>query len=166
MGSQLDERICQVQRDERCLRRAAWLMALVVMLATAGLGYGAVLLDDFPLRMSAFTSELVIKVFCAMGIGSLLCLVVFSCVGLFYRRELNHRREECRRRVTKLMDTLLGEPARHPKNGELNAPDADALRNLPASASETAAMPQAKPEPVTTTGIPHSAANLDGPGKQ
>ncbi len=165
-GSQLDERICQVQRDERCLRRAAWLMAVVAMLAIAGLGYGAVLLDDFPLHMSAFTSDYVIKGFCAMGIGSLLCLVVFSCVALIYRRELNHRREECRRRVTKFMDTLVGEPARRPRNGDLDAADAGALRSRPIAPQETAAISVTNPEPVNAGGIPHPAANLDSLRKQ
>ena len=128
-GRKLDERICQVQRDERCLRRASWLMALVAGLAMAGLGYGAVLLDDFPGRISVFTSLSVIKIFCAVGIGSLVCLLAFTGAGLFHRKELSRRREECRGLVTKLLESHLGEPRSKLRNGELEGQNAIALRS-------------------------------------
>ena len=44
----LDERLTQAQRDERCVRCAVWLMALLTALAMAGLCYSAVFLADFP----------------------------------------------------------------------------------------------------------------------
>jgi hypothetical protein len=128
-GRKLDERICQVQRDERCLRRASWLMALLAGLAMAGLGYGAVLLDDFPGRISVFTSLSVIKIFCAVGIGALICLLAFTGAGLFHRRELSQRREECRRLVTKLLESHLGEPQSTLRNGELKELETIALRS-------------------------------------
>jgi hypothetical protein len=127
-GRQLDERICRVQHDERCLRRASWLMALVAGLATAGLGYAAIFLDDFPNRISVFTSLFVVKIFCAAGIGSLICLLAFTGVGFLYRKELNQRREECRRLVTKLLESHLGEPRSTLRNGELKEHEAIALR--------------------------------------
>jgi hypothetical protein len=133
-GRQLDERINQVQRDERCLRRASRLVALVALLATAGLGYGAVLLDDFPAHMSVFTSEFVIKILCALGIGSLICLVAFTSIGFFYRKELNQRREECRGLVTKLLESHLGEPQLKLRNGELKEHEVIALRSRIATA--------------------------------
>ena len=45
---QLAERIRQVQQNERCVRRAMWLMVLLAALAFAGLAYSAVFLVDFP----------------------------------------------------------------------------------------------------------------------
>jgi hypothetical protein len=137
-GRQLDERISQVQRDERCLRRASWLMALVAGLATAGLGYGAVFIDDFPTHMSAFTSQFAIKIFCTLGIGSLICLLAFTGIWLVYRRELNQRREECRGLVTKLLEAHLGEPQARRRNGDLKE-EAIALRSRIASAPPIAA---------------------------
>ena len=143
-GQQLDERICQTERDDRCLRRGSRLMILVTVLAMAGITYGAVLLDDFPGRMSVFTSLFVIKIFCTVAIGSLICVVAFTVVGLFYRRELNKRREECRRRVTKLLESHLGEAQAVRRNGELNEPGAGALRSRRTSAlPESAALPKA-----------------------
>jgi hypothetical protein len=117
-GRQLDGRIVQVQRDERCLRRASWLMALVAALATAGIGYGTVLLDDFPFHLSVFFTQFAIKIFCAVGAGSLVCLLAFAGVGFVYRRELNRRREECRRLVTGLLESHLGGPVPTPWRGD------------------------------------------------
>lgn len=127
-GRQLDERICRVQRDERCLRRASWLMAHVAVLATVGLGYAAVLLDDFPDRTSVFTSLFIIKIFCAVGIGSLICLLAFTGVGLLHRKELSQRRDECRGLVTNLLESHLGESRSKLRNGELKEFEAIALR--------------------------------------
>ena len=45
----LEEKITRLQVDERCVRRAVWLMALFAALAMAGLGYAAVFLADYPL---------------------------------------------------------------------------------------------------------------------
>jgi hypothetical protein len=146
-GRQLDERICQVHRDERCLRRGSWLMTMVAVLASAGLGYGALFLDGFPTRMSVFTSLLVVKIFCAVGIGSLICMVAFTSVGLFYRRELNKRREECRRRVTKLLELHLGETPATRRNGDLQDHGAGMLQSGIAAAPPQALNPQrASPE--------------------
>ncbi len=142
-GRRLDERIVQVQRDERCLRRASWLMAMMALVATAGLGYGVLLLDDFPERLSVFTSLFVIKILCALGIGSLICLVSFTCVGSAYRKELNRRREECRGLVTNLLEAHLGGPRLKLRNGELKEQKAIA----PGSGSANA-----PPEPVNLPG--------------
>ncbi len=141
-GRQLDERISDVQRDERCLRRASWLMAMVAMVAAAGLGYGALLVDDFPERLSVFASLVVIKIFCALGTGSLICLLAFTGVGLLHRKELNRRREECRGLVTKLLESRLGEPGLQPRNEELKEQEAVVLQSKIAAASpETVKLP-------------------------
>ena len=52
----LEERIAQDQRNERCVRRAVWLMALLSALAIAGLCYAAVFLEDFPQNKSHCTA--------------------------------------------------------------------------------------------------------------
>lgn len=102
----LEERIARVQGDELCLRRAMWLMALLMGLAVAGLGYGVVFVENVLYN----TSQFIIAIICAVGIGSLFCLLVFMGLGIAYRNNLDQRREECRQLVTRLLESRLGKP--------------------------------------------------------
>src|SRR6185369_14270431 len=87
----LEERITQIQRDERIVRRAVWLMALLAALAMAGLGYAAVFIADYPLNLSQWTARLLVKLLCALGGGSVICLFVFLGLGAGFRSELDKR---------------------------------------------------------------------------
>jgi hypothetical protein len=113
----LEERITQLQRDEICVRRAVWLMALFAALAMAGLCYAAVFVPGHPLNLSEYTGLLIIKLFCALGIGSLICLLAFLGLGVVYRKELDQRREECRQLATKLLESRLGKSHTRPLPG-------------------------------------------------
>ena len=106
----LEERITRILRDERCVRRAVWLMALLAALAMAGLGYSAIFLAEYPLDLSQLTTLFSIKALCVVGAGSLICLLAFLGLGTVYRRELDQRREECRQLFTTIMESRLGEP--------------------------------------------------------
>lgn len=106
----LGERIAELHRIELGVRRAMWLMALFAGLALAGLCYGAVFLAEYPLDLVQFHARLLVKVPCALGAGSLTCLLVFASFGAINRRELDRRREDCRRLTTKLMEARLGKP--------------------------------------------------------
>jgi hypothetical protein len=106
----LDERLTQIQRDERCVRRAVWLMFLLAALAVAGLGYAAVLLENFPRD----TSHLIIKIISALGLASMICLVTFAGLRIIYRMKLDQRHEDCRQLVTRLLKSRLGQPATTP----------------------------------------------------
>jgi hypothetical protein len=110
-SNELCDRLGQIQRDERSVRRAWWMMALVTALSLAGVVYGAVFLDDFPFRMSEFGSQFIIKASCGVGIGALICLLVFTVCWLAYRRQLNKRRQECRQLVIRLLESHCGLPA-------------------------------------------------------
>jgi hypothetical protein len=102
----LEEKITQIQRDERCVQRAVWLMAVLTALAVAGLGYPAILVENFPYGVPQFIVNLV----CALGLASLICLLAFAGLGMAYRKKLDQRREECRQLVTKLLASRLGKP--------------------------------------------------------
>ena len=128
-GRQLDERIAQMQRDDRSLQRAMWLMGLLAALAVAGLGYLAVLLEDFPAHMPEFAGQFITKVVAALGIGSLISLVAFACMGARCRRELNARRDECRRLVTNLLERPVVEHGAPHQNWKPTEPETDAIRN-------------------------------------
>jgi len=106
----LEESITQAQRNERCLRRATGLMVLLTALSLAGLCYAAIFLIDHPQDISLFISPFICKVFCALGLGSLICLASFAGLGVAYRKELDQRREECRRLAAKLLESRLGKP--------------------------------------------------------
>jgi hypothetical protein len=100
----LDRTITQLQRDERCVRRAVWLMAVLTALAVASLGYGAILIENFPQD----TSHLMITIVSTLGLTSLICLVAFVNLRMVYRLKLDQRREEGRQLVTKLLESRLG----------------------------------------------------------
>lgn len=102
-GSKLEERMRRFQRDERSLRRVSHLTAIVAVLAAAGLLYGAFFSDDFPFRMSLFTSRFVVEALGTLGIAALICLLAFSGVWFLYRKEVNR----CRARGRLLIAGLL-----------------------------------------------------------
>src|ERR1017187_8658547 len=106
----MEKRISQVQRDARCVRRAVWLMAMVTALVVAGLGYGTVLVDNFPYNAPQFIVNLIF----ALGLGSLISLLAFVGLGMVYRWKLDQRREECRQRVARLLESRLGKPVATP----------------------------------------------------
>ena len=118
---ELHEGITQIQRDARCVRRATWLMAMLIALVVAGLGYEVILVDNFPYNLP----QLIINLVCALGIGSLISLLAFMGLGMVYRTKLDQQREECRQLVARLLESRLGKPVttslrdlRDNRNGE------------------------------------------------
>jgi len=106
----LEERITQIQRDGCIVKRATWLMALLTALAGAGLGYVSILMADYPLNLSQLATQVFFKSLCVLGVGSLISLFGFMCVGVSLRNELDHRREDCRRLALKVLESRLGQP--------------------------------------------------------
>ena len=106
----LDARLTLALRDERCVRCALWLMALLTALAIAGVCYATVFLTDYPHNMTRLITPFIVKVFCALGVGSLICMLAFAGLGVVYRKALDQRREECRRLAAKLFESRLGKP--------------------------------------------------------
>jgi uncharacterized membrane protein YuzA (DUF378 family) len=106
----LVERIGQLQHNERCVTRAVWLMVYIGALALAGLGYLAVFMEDFPRNIPGFMTRFITQVFCVMGLSSLICVTVFLGLQAAYRKELAHRREDCRRLATHLLESRLARP--------------------------------------------------------
>jgi hypothetical protein len=118
----LAEHIARLQRDERCVRSAVWLMLLVTALALAGIGYGAVF-RLHPMNLEQFMTQSGIKMLSALALGSLICVVTFLGLGASYRNELAKRRDECRRLAAKFLEARFGPradsaPQRTPQNAE------------------------------------------------
>jgi len=104
----LQARIDQAQHDERCVRFAFMLVAFVGGFAAAGIGYCAVLHPEF---FDSSTPTLV-KLFCAVGLGSLICMIVFLCCWIWYRSTSNKLYQECRQLV---MEAIQARLKGHPK---------------------------------------------------
>jgi hypothetical protein len=101
----LEQKIAQAQNNERCVRRAVWLIILLTAIAIAGLCYAVFLAD---LRENR--SELLVKVFGALGLASLLCLPGFLGYWGIHRKELDRQREECRGLAAQLLESRVGKP--------------------------------------------------------
>jgi hypothetical protein len=106
----LEERITQLQRDELSVRRAVWLMALLAAMAMTGLGYAAVFMAEYPLNVPQLTTRFAIKALCVLGATSLFCLFGFLILGVVFRKELDQRREDCRRLALEVLESRLGQP--------------------------------------------------------
>lgn len=137
-GHQLEERLAQAQRHDRCVRRAVWLMALLIAISGAGLAYGAVLEGNFFYGESWF----VIRLLGEIGVASLICLVTLMGLWMVYRRELNRLREQCRRLATTLLESRLGKLRAIPLAGVVKERDLVVNHNKAVvSGSEMAALP-------------------------
>jgi hypothetical protein len=97
---QLETRLLEAEREERVVRRAVVLVALITALSVAGLCYSVILLPDFPYNRS----QLPLRLFLVLGLGSCLCLVAYACVWARCRRLLNKLRDECRRLLTVVLE--------------------------------------------------------------
>jgi len=99
----LKEQLSNAERNERCLLYACRLVGLIALLGLAGLGYSAVLLPEF----FDNATHVIIQFFSALGLGSLMCLTVFVGLWLWYRSAVNRIHDECRRVITKMLESRL-----------------------------------------------------------
>ena len=67
-------------------------MIIIAVVAVVGLGYSAVLMPEF----FDNATPLLVKLFCALGLGSVLCMIIFGYCWLHYRRRSNEVNEDCR----------------------------------------------------------------------
>jgi hypothetical protein len=100
----LHQRIVKAEKDERCIRRALYLVSLFGFFSLCGLGYSSVLVPEFFRNPSHGLT----KLFCALGLGSLICLVCFLGFWFCHRSFLYSLHDECRRRVAGLMLSKFG----------------------------------------------------------
>jgi hypothetical protein len=112
---ELAQEITRLQRDERCVQRATWLMGVLTGLAVALLVYPAILLENFPYSVPKFMVSLV----GVLGVGSFISLLAFFVYGVCHRQKLNQLREESRRRVAELLETRLGNVPSPPVQADL-----------------------------------------------
>lgn len=108
----LQARIDGAEKDQRCIGCACRLVALVTLLALAGLGYSAVLLPEFFSNSRSF----LVQFFSALGLGSILCLFAFLTLWCWYRAIVNKLHDECRSLISSLLRSRFTTIS-HPANG-------------------------------------------------
>jgi hypothetical protein len=106
----LEEEIAQIQRNARCARRAAGLMAFLTAFAAAGLGYPTILLENFPSNVP----PLIMNLIYALGVGSLISLLAFASLGMVYRKKLDQREKVRLQMVATLFESPLDLPDTRP----------------------------------------------------
>jgi hypothetical protein len=92
---QLQERLATAEREQRCLSMAIRLMLVIAMLSLSGLGFSAVLVDDF-FRGS---NHVVVQLFGALVLSSFFCLLSFALYSYWRRRALLQLHADCRRLI-------------------------------------------------------------------
>jgi hypothetical protein len=103
---ELEEEIAKIHRNERCVQRAEGLMAVLSMLAVAGLVYPSILLENFPYN----APPLIMHLIYALGAGTLISLLAFAGLGMVYRKKLDRREEACRQAAARLLEAHPGQP--------------------------------------------------------
>src|SRR5216117_2528667 len=91
--AKLQERMIRAERDEQCAWRALWLVSLLAVFSCCGICYAIVLVPHFFHN----SSQLAVKIFCGLGLASLICAVAFLCFWVWCRAVLNRIQQKCRR---------------------------------------------------------------------
>jgi len=91
--AKLQERMIRAERDEQCAWRALMLVTLLAVFSCCGICYSAVLVPQFFNN----SSHIAVKIFCGLGLASLICAVAFLCFWVWCRAVLNRIQQECRR---------------------------------------------------------------------
>jgi hypothetical protein len=102
----LEKSLAEVQSDQRCVKRMAWLTAPFLLAGMAGATFAAILQENFP----HITAGIAFRLLCGLGLASLICLVGFAVLSIIYRLRLNRLRNECLHLLVKVLESHLGKP--------------------------------------------------------
>jgi uncharacterized integral membrane protein len=106
----LHQKLSRIQHEMRVVKRSVGLLALVIILAVAGLVCAPILLKE----SSPGKQHLVVNLLLALIAGSLISVAVFTALWLSFRRQLHRWREESRQLVKRLLAARLGEAGEPP----------------------------------------------------
>ena len=106
----LHEKLCRIQHDMRIVKGAIQLLALVFILAVAGLFTSTILLKSF----STGTQHFIVNLLFALIAGSLISIAAFGGLWILFRRKLHRWREESRQFVKRLLAARLGKAGKPP----------------------------------------------------
>jgi hypothetical protein len=106
----IEDKIHKAEKEEKCVRSAAFLVALIGLASALGIGYSTIVLEDV-FRNSTNTF---IKLFSILALGSLICLVGY--LGYWNRRRTltNQLYEDARSQLLSLSETrIMARPIQH-----------------------------------------------------
>lgn len=98
--------LVKTEREQRCIRRAMFLMVLLFLLSGAGLGYCALLLPE----LFRGVGPPLVPGLLVLGLGALISQAMFVGYLLWHRTEVNRLHEECRRLILDLAAAQLNLP--------------------------------------------------------
>jgi hypothetical protein len=104
---QLYDNLAKAEREGKCIRRAVFLMVVLLMVSVAGLGYCAILLPE----VFRNPTHLLVRSLSVLGLGSLISQVVFLGYLFWHRTVVTRLHEECRRLVLALAQSQFRLPA-------------------------------------------------------
>ena len=88
----LQSRLHETERNQRSVRRAAFLAAVLGLFSLAGLGYSAL----FRAEILGDSSHFLVRLFSVTGLTSLICLTGFLGYWLHFRQMAGRLHDECR----------------------------------------------------------------------
>jgi hypothetical protein len=142
----LVERIAQVERDQRCVQRAASLMTGFTVLAAVGFGYGLALQENFPHGPFRVVAGLIFE----LGLASLISVLIFAGLWLTHRRKLNGLLKECQMLVTKFLELRQAELPREPSAFGAGLTGPSSMPNRQASHDGATAQKQINPSTLVS----------------
>jgi hypothetical protein len=95
------EKLTRLQREVRIVKRASWLMGVLIAFAIAALAYPTFLIQNFPYNVQRFTMNIILALLTGLSIS----LLAFVTRGIVLYKKLHRQREECRQLLMRLLAT-------------------------------------------------------------
>jgi hypothetical protein len=100
---QVEQKLHQAQQNENSVRRKIAALVVLALISCAGLSYTAM----FVPATFEFTIPTLAKLFSVLGLGSLICLLIYVAYWLWYRLLLNSVQAECRKLIQRLFQNRM-----------------------------------------------------------
>ncbi|MGC9942179.1 MAG: hypothetical protein ABSE48_10105 [Verrucomicrobiota bacterium] len=97
------EKLTRIQRELRVVRRASFLIGVLIAFAIVSLVYPAILVQNFPYNLRPSTMNFIF----ALIAGMLISLFAFAGLWLVLRKKLHRQCEECRRNLVQVLSVRL-----------------------------------------------------------
>lgn len=97
------EKLVRLQHELRIVKRASWLMGILIVLAGVSLVYPAILIPIFPYDVQQRLMNIILALFAGLSI----CLLTFIALGIVLCAKLHCQREACRQFLRRILAVRL-----------------------------------------------------------